>query len=179
MTKTIGLIAAVALLPALAACQKPAAAVDPAKEEAAINAQNDALNAAIKAKDPDKIVAMDAADIRAYGGGGPDVNSKDEDLKNTKAAVADPAYGGVIKAEHTEVAKSGDIAFQTGTWEFSGTNPKTKAVEKLSGHWVAGYRKDADGTWKLAAVSAANPPPAAPAAAAPADAKPAAEPAKK
>jgi ketosteroid isomerase-like protein len=178
-----GLLAAVLILPALAACQQPAA-VDAAKEEAAINAQVDAVNAAIKAKDADKIVAIDADDIRGYGGGGPDVASKDEDLKADKVFVADPAYGGSVKAEHLEVAKSGDLAIQTGSFDFTGTNPQTKAVEHSTGHWVAGWRKDKDGAWKMAAISVApSAPAAAPAPAAgakpAADAKPAAAPAKK
>jgi ketosteroid isomerase-like protein len=172
-----GLLAAVLVLPALAACQQPAA-VDSAKEEAAINAQIDVLNAGLKAKDADKVVSIDAADVRGYGGG-PDTSGKDEDLKNNKAAMADPGYAGSVKVEHTEVAKSGDLAWQSGTWDFSGTDPATKAAAHQAGHWVAAWRKDKDGSWKMAAVSAASAPPAAPAAAPAADAKPAAEPAKK
>jgi ketosteroid isomerase-like protein len=173
MNSKIGLLAAVALLPALCACQQ-AAPVDTAKEEAAINAQIDAINAGIKAKDPAKITSIDADDIRGYGGGGPDVMSKDEDQKADKALIADPGYGGSVKGEHVEIAKSGDLAVQTGSWDFTGTNPATKAVEHQTGHWVAGWRKDKDGGWKLAAVSAAPSfvapaaAPAAPAAAAPA-----------
>jgi len=174
----VGLLAAAALLPALSACEKPAATVDTAKETAALQAQLDAFNAAAKAKDADKMVALDAADVKGYGGG-PDINGRDEDLKATKAMLADPAYSFAVKAEHTEIAKSGDLAVQTGTFEAAGTSPTTKAVEHVTGHFVAAFRKDADGTWKLAAVSS-SPTSAMPAAApAPApDAKPA-MPAKK
>jgi len=167
----IGLLAAAAMLPALSACEKPAATVDTAKETAALQAQLDAFNAAAKAKDAEKMVALDATDVKGYGGG-PDINGRDEDLKVTKAMLADPAYSFAVKAEHTEIAKSGDLAVQTGSFEGAGTNPTTKAVEHATGHYVAAFRKDADGTWKLAAVSS-SPTPAAGAmpAAAPADAK--------
>jgi ketosteroid isomerase-like protein len=180
MHHKLALAAGAAMLFALAACQQ-AAPVDTAKEEAAINAQIDVLNAGLKAKDAAKITSVDADDVKGYGGGGPDVNSKAEDLKADQAMVGDPAYGGEVKAEHTEVAKSGDLAIQTGSWDFAATNPSTKAVEHAKGHWVAGWRKDKDGTWKLAAVSAAPEfaPATAPAAAPAADAKPAAAPAKK
>jgi len=175
----LGLLAAVALLPALAACQPPAA-VDTAKEEAAINAQIDAFNAAAKAKDADKMVSMDADDFRGYGGG-PDVSGKAADLAGDKALAADPAFAMTVKADHTEVAKSGDLAVQTGTVEFTGTNPQTKAVDHQTAHFVAGWRKDKDG-WKLAAV-ASSPvmAPASPAvpAADPKAPPPAAAPAKK
>jgi ketosteroid isomerase-like protein len=171
----VGLLAAAAMLPALSACQQPAATVDVAKETAAINAQIDAFNAAAKAKDATKAVAIDATDMRGYGGG-PDVAGPDEDLKVTKAMMADPAYGFAVKPDHTEVAKSGELAFQTGSFEAAYTNPQTKAVEHAPGHFVAVWRKDAAGAWKLAAVSSANAPPAA---AAMPDAKPPAAPAKK
>jgi ketosteroid isomerase-like protein len=142
----------------LAACQKPALAVDAAKEIAAINAQINALNRASTVKDAERAVAADAPDIRAYGGGGPDIGSKADDLKIMKAIMADPAYAYQLKPEHTEIAKSGDIAFQTGSWAASATNPGAKSVAHWAGHYVAGWRKDADGTWKMAALSVASPP---------------------
>lgn len=163
--KTSLSIAAAAALFALAACQKPAPAVDTAKETAAINAQIDGFNAAVKARDAEKTVAIDAADVVIYGSGQPTVKGKDEDLKGTKEAFADPGYSFNVKAETTQVAKSGEMAVQTGTYESSATNPKTKAVDHMSGNWVGEWRKEADG-WKLAAVSTAAGAPPAPAAAA-------------
>jgi ketosteroid isomerase-like protein len=154
----VGLLAAALLLPVLAACQKPALPADASKEIAVINARINALNRASTAKDPEGAVAADAPDIRAYGGGGPDIGSKDEDLKIMKAIMADPAYAYQLRPEHTEIAKSGDIAFQTGSWTASATNPGTKSVAHWAGHWVAGWRKDAAGAWKMAALSVANPP---------------------
>lgn len=157
-----GLAACAVALPALLGCQKAApAAVDTAKEAAAINAQIDAFNASMKAGDVEKAIMIDAHDIHGYGGGAPDVTSADEDLKNTKAAMHDPNYGLSVKAEHTEVARSGDIAWQYGTYDASASDPKSGKAEKASGHWVAAWRKDDQGRWKLAAVSTANPPPPA------------------
>lgn len=173
ITTRLGLLAAVAILPALAACQ-PAAPVDTAKEEAAINATIDTFNAAAKAKDADKMVSIDAADVRGYGAGAPDVASKDDDLKGDKGLVADPNFAMTVKADHTELAKSGDQAWQTGTVDITVTDPQTKAAHHEVDHYVAAYRKGADG-WKLAAVASA--PPAAPEAPA-ADAKAASAPAK-
>jgi ketosteroid isomerase-like protein len=166
----LGLLSAIALLPAIAACQKPAP--DPAREAAAINARIEAFNRAARARDAEKVAAIDAADIRGYGGGGPDVVSRDQDLKANQAIMADPAYSYQLKAEHTEVAKSGDIAFQTGLWEASATNPATKAAEHASGHYMAGWRKEPDGAWRIAAFTMAFPPSPAPAATSPASKAP-------
>lgn len=165
-----GVAACGAAVAVLAGCQKAGpAAVDTDKEAAAINAQIEVFNASMKAGDVEKAIMIDAKDIHGYGGGAPDVTSADEDLKNTKAAMHDPNYGLVVKPEHTEVAKSGDIAWQYGSYDASASDPKTGKADKVSGHWVAAWRKDDQGRWKLAAVSTANPPPAgaaAPAAAA-------------
>jgi ketosteroid isomerase-like protein len=164
MTKTIraAALAAVAGL-ALTACQKPAPAVDAAKEAQAIQAQVDLFNAAVKAGDAEKATSIDAPDIRGYGGG-PDITSAAQDLTVTKALMHDPAFAFAVKTEHTEVAKSGEMAVLTGTYEGASTNPQTKAVDHAAGHWVAEWRKDDQGRWKLAAVSTASPPPPAAAA---------------
>ena len=160
------LLLAAAGLVALAACAKPPPAVDTAKEADAINAEVAAVNAALKAKDADKAVAFDADDIVGWGGGGPPVKSKADDLAANKAAFADPNYSFTLTADHTEVAKSGDIAWGTGSYSETDTSPTTHKVESQSGNWVAGYRKAADGTWKVTAVAsaqvAAPPPPATP-----------------
>lgn len=160
-----GLGAGALLLAALAACDKAAApAVDTVKEAAAINSQIDLLNAAMKAGDAEKAISIDAPDIHGFGGGAPDVSTANEDLTNTKAAMHDPNYSVAVKAEHTEVAKSGDMAFQWGTWDAAATDPKTKQPVKATGHWVAAWRKDDQGRWKLAAVSNADAAPMAAAA---------------
>jgi ketosteroid isomerase-like protein len=154
------LAAAALLLPALSACEKAAAPVDAAKETAAINARINAFNAAAKAKDSEKLTAIDADDVRVYGGA-QNFTGKDRDLAFSRSAMADPGYSVLVTPEYTEVAKGGDMAFQTGTYESTGTNPATKAVVHAKGYWVGAWRKGADGIWKLAAVSSAPPPPPA------------------
>ncbi|MBS0332007.1 MAG: nuclear transport factor 2 family protein [Proteobacteria bacterium] len=158
-------LAAWALAPcalALAGCDKSAPPVaDTAKEAAAINAQADVFNAAMKAGDVEKAIMVEANDIHGYGGGGPDVTSASQDLKQTKEAMHDPNYALSVKPEHTEVAKSGDLAWQYGTWAAQASDPKTGKPVKASGHWVGAWRKDDQGRWKLAAVSNAADAPAA------------------
>jgi len=157
-------LACLAVVTSLAACAKPAApAVDVAKEAAAINAEDAALNAAMKARDAGKAVAYDADDIVNYGPGAPPITSKAADLAANKAAFADPAYAFSFTVDRTEVAASGDLAYQTGAYDSTATNPATKKAEHSTGNWVATFKKAADGTWKLAAVAAtqATAPPAA------------------
>ncbi|HEY3948598.1 nuclear transport factor 2 family protein [Phenylobacterium sp.] len=156
MIRNICLVAAVCAGPLLlAACDKAAApAADPAKEAAAIQAQIDLFNSSMKAGDVEKAISVEATDFHSFGGG-PDVTSATEDLKGAKESMHDPNYGLVVKADHTEVAKAGDMAWQYGTWDATASDKAGKPV-KANGHWVAAWRKDDQGRWKLAAVSNAN-----------------------
>jgi ketosteroid isomerase-like protein len=157
MIRKLNLLSAGALAAlTLAACDKAAAPVDTAKEAAAIEAQMGVLNAALKAGDAERSISIDAKDVHIYAGG-PDILSREDDLKFSKAMVADPNGALAVKPEHTEVSKSGDVAFQYGSWTGAATDPKTGKKVATSGHWVAGWRKaPEDGSWRLAALSAAE-----------------------
>jgi ketosteroid isomerase-like protein len=169
-------LACAASLASLAACAKPAPpAVDVAKETAALTAVDAALNDAAKAKDADKAVAYDADDIVSYGPGAAPITSKAADLAATKAEYADPAFSFTFTVDRTVVAASGDLAYQTGAFDQTLTNPDTKKAERTAGNWVATFKKASDGTWQLSAAAATPtlPPAAAPQAAAPPAAVPA------
>jgi ketosteroid isomerase-like protein len=158
-------VASIAMVSTLMACAKPAPAVDLAKEAAAINAADAAINAAMKAKDAVKATAYDADDIVNYAPGYPPVLGKAADLAGDKAGFTDPAFTFSFTVDHTEVAKSGDLAYQSGAFSQTDTNPTTRKVESSTGNWVAAWRKGTDGTWLLAAVAATPTTAAAPAAA--------------
>jgi ketosteroid isomerase-like protein len=172
LNKRIALaLAAAGFAAGLASCAKPPPTVDVAKETDAINAEDAAINAAFKAKDADKAVAYDADDVTSWAPGSPPITSKVEDLASTKASFLDPGYSFSFAAGHTEIAKAGDLAYQTGSFNMTATNPATHKVEAMSGNWVAAFKKADDGTWKIAAVAAT---PGAAASAAPAAANAAA-----
>ena len=155
--------AAMALLAGLAACSK-APATSVAKEVAALQAEDAAINAAYKARDAAKATAYDAADYLSYTSGSPTVKGRDADLQGTKDAFADPGYSFSFSADRTEVAKSGDLAYQAGGYSQSQTNPTTHKVETVTGNWVATFRKEPDGVWRIAseAVTQAATPAAKP-----------------
>ena len=169
-------LACAAALASLEACAKPAPpAVDATKETAALTAVDAALNDAAKAKDADKAVAYDADDIVSYGPGAAPITSKAADLAATKAEYADPAFSFTFTVDRTVVATSGDLAYQTGAFDQTLTNPTTKQAGRSAGNWVATFKKATDGTWQISAIAAT--PAAAPATGAPpAAAPPAAEP---
>ena len=63
------------------------------------------------------------------------------------AMMQDPAFALSFEADRVEVARSGDLAYETGSYTMTMTGPDKKpATEK--GHYVVVWRKGADGAWK-------------------------------
>lgn len=178
MTRTKIAVATLFAL-SLAACAKTDAAkpaVDAGKISDAVKADADQLVADLNAKNLDKAVAHDAADIVGMFHGQPNITSPAEDKAATKGATDDPAFKLSVSNESVEVAKAGDLAIYKATYAATQTDPKTKKVGTENGNWVAVYKPQSDGSWKIAMniVTDSAPAPAA-AAAAPAAAAPAAK----
>ena len=148
-----------ALTVAGAALSAPKAALE--EDIAALGAVNATVNAANAARDAEASVAFDTDDIVSSFPGGPVIRGKAGDLAAARVGFADPAYAYSQTVEHTEVAASGDLAFQTGHYDMTLTNPATHAPVRLSGHWLATFRKGPDGIWRYAAF-AGTPAPTAP-----------------
>ena len=160
-------IVAAAALAALAACSQSATAppaADTAKDVAAITAGTAQFNANYKARAADKLVAGDAADFIGYFPFTAVQNGPEDAKARAAEFAADPASSVTITADRIEVAKSGDLAYAVGHAEGTATNPKTHAVEPRNSGYVAVYRKQADGSWKVVAVSVSPGPPASAAA---------------
>jgi ketosteroid isomerase-like protein len=84
--------------------------------------------------------------------------------------LALPGPGLSFQTSAVQVAKSGDIAYEYGTYDFAVSNPSGE-ISDQKGKYVVIWKKPADGTWK-AAVDINNtdalPPPAPAASPAPA-----------
>ena len=160
---------------ALAACAQPAAkpAVDTAKIADAVKADAEASVADLNAKNVDKAVSHDAANIVGMFHGAPNISSPAEDLAQTKAQLADPAFKLTISNETVDVAQAGDMAIFRASYVATMTDPKTKKVGTENGNWVVQYKPQSDGSWKMA-LSVVSDTGSAPAAAAAAAATPAA-----
>ena len=150
--KRSGLALSLALAASLAACQESAAPttnVDTAKVSDAIKADVAELVTDFNTKSADKAVTHDAPDYIGMFHGLPNVHGPAEDLALTKQQMADPAAKITVSDESVDTAASGDMAIYRATYAYIFTNPKTKAPDTETGNWVLGYRKQADGTWKL------------------------------
>jgi len=91
-----------------------------------------------------------------------------------KSMIASPGFAGGWKATKAEVARSGDLAYLTGTYELTENDASGKPVNDR-GKYVEVWKKQADGKWKAMAdiFNSDLPLPA------PAEKKPSAHPGKK
>ena len=144
----------------LAACAKPAAPVDTAKIATAIKADWAKVTAAYNAGDADATVASDAPDIVNMIHGQANYSGVDTDLKASQRLFAAGRPKEEFSNETVDVAASGDMAVYRATYAWSYTDPNTGKPVSETGNEVAGYKKQADGSWKIAWTITADTPPA-------------------
>jgi uncharacterized protein (TIGR02246 family) len=130
--------------------QAPAPPPDTRKaDEAAIRAASAEWSKASQAKDLDKAVSYYADDAVDFVDKGALVRGKDAIRLVWKEIVAPTAPTLSFTTTFVEVARSGDIAYEYGTYELTTTGKKGKpSVEK--GKYVTVWKKQANGAWKSA-----------------------------
>jgi uncharacterized protein (TIGR02246 family) len=146
-----------AALLACAACNQtapaPSAKPDTAAETAAIEKLEQAQIAAITARDPAGATSLYADDAVFIGDRGETSRGKDAIVTGFKSFLSDPA----IKIDYKPGAKafgdSGDMAYSTAEYTETYTDSATKKLVNIKGTNLSVWKKQADGSWKLAADS--------------------------
>jgi len=87
---------------------------------------------------------------------------KDAIRAGLKEEFADPNASLDFHPDKIEVSKSGDMAYSQGKYAFTSTDPKTKKRMIEHGGYVEVYKKQADGSWKVAQDIASQEAPPAP-----------------
>ena len=105
-------------------------------------------SAAAAAKDLDKTVSYYAESAIVMPPNAANATTKDAIRSAWKEMLARPGAGISWKATNVEVAKSGDLAYVSGTYEDTMTDASGKPV-KDRGKYVEIFKKQADGTWKV------------------------------
>jgi len=113
------------------------------------NAEGDML-AAFHAKDSAKLTSYYASDA-VLAVPGRTVKGTDAIGKANAEDLKDPAFKLDFSNDRTEVARSGDLAYTTGSFNVTYTNSKTKKVEREKGTYVTVFKKQSDGSWKAVA----------------------------
>jgi uncharacterized protein (TIGR02246 family) len=149
------LTAVVFLIGCIAGCsnqtaQAPAPPPDTRKaDEAAIRAASAEWSKAAQARDLDKSVSYYADDAVFLVDRGALVRGKDAIRLAWKDLVAPTGPTLTFATTFVEVARSGDIGYEYGTYELTTTDKKGKPnVEK--GKYATVWKKQPDGTWKAA-----------------------------
>jgi uncharacterized protein (TIGR02246 family) len=146
----IGLVAGAVMLVGCAQ-QAPAPTPPPdtrPADEAAIRAAVTEWAAAAQAKDAAKFASFYADDAVLMMGGAPPVSGKAAIDKMAAEMMQDPNFALSFQADNVVVARSGDLAYETGTWSMTMSDPKKKPATE-AGHYVDIWQKQADGAWKV------------------------------
>jgi uncharacterized protein (TIGR02246 family) len=123
--------------------------------EAAIRANSIAWSQAATAKDLDKAVSFYADGALILPEKAPAVRGSENIRKNWAPVVTLPGPGLSWQTSALEVARSGDLAYETGAYNFVTTDKKGEATD-YKGKYLVIWKKQTDGTWKVA-VDTDNP----------------------
>lgn len=137
----------------------PAAPPDTrAADEAAIHALVKEWSASAQAKDPDKFASVYADNATVMFANAPDITGKTPIREAIGGMMQDPNFALEFAADKVVAARSGDLAYETGTYEMTMSDAKKKpATEK--GHYVVVWQKQADGAWKVVVDTPVSDPP--------------------
>ena len=102
------------------------------------------------AKDVDKTVSYYAEGAVVMPPNAPSAKTRETIRSTWKELLTSPGAAISWKATKVEVAKSGDLAYVSGTYEETMTDASGKSVQD-HGKYVEVWEKQADGTWKVVA----------------------------
>ena len=134
----------------LAACTPPPATGDSAKASAEVKAAMASVISSFNARDAEKSVAYDAPDYVGIFHGADNVVGPTQDLALTKLQLSDAATKIAIANEKIDVASAGDMAVWTATYAYDLTDSKTKQPTTEHGNWLVIFKKQPDGSMKMA-----------------------------
>ena len=144
-------LAAAASLMFATACVRPSRPVDTqAADRKAIEDDQAQWLADFHSRDVGKIVSHYSDDAVVIETGGPPVKGPQEAKKLYTAAAADPASSLDFAPIDIAIAASGDIGYVRGYFKAINTVPNTGRTAEEKGTYISIYKKQANGTWKVA-----------------------------
>jgi uncharacterized protein (TIGR02246 family) len=153
MIMKFSIISAAAILVLQLGCapaQPPGTADTRATDEKAIRDGEAQWVKDFAAKDVERVAAHYADDGYSMIPDMTIMKNKDAIRAGLKEEFSDPNCTLDFHPDKVEVAKSGDIAYSQGNYSYSSTDPKTKKRLIEHGGYVEVYKKQADGSWKVA-----------------------------
>jgi ketosteroid isomerase-like protein len=139
------------LLAFTAACQSQAPPDTRAADEATLRKLDDEWSkAAGSSRDVEKTISYYSDDAVVMPPNIPTLTGKEAIRTLWKSMLESPAFSGVWKATKVEVARSGDLAYVSGNYEFNETDDRGNPLTDR-GKYLEIWRKQADGSWKCVA----------------------------
>ena len=154
MTKLQITGAAVAVLMAasLGACKNGEAAkpVDAAKIADAVKADEAQLLKDFNGRDAAKVASHDAPDVvQMVHGVANLVGPAADEASDKQSFIDDPTQNFAVSNESVDVPASGDIAVYHSNYVYKFADPTTKKAVTEVGNYIAGYKLQSDGSWKI------------------------------
>jgi uncharacterized protein (TIGR02246 family) len=119
------------------------------QDEAAIRQASKEALAAVQAKDADKASSFYASDAVALFTDAPAISGKEQIKQAWATLFQDSNFSLSWAITKVEVAKSGELAYETGTYEETFSDARKKPVS-YTGHYLVVLKKQSDGRWKIA-----------------------------
>ena len=126
-----------------------ASAADTKAIEQALRDLDAQWSAAAGAKDLERTISFYSQDALVLPTNAPAATTKDAIRNTWKDLLASPGIAISWKTTKVEVAKSGDIAYTTGTYELTMNDASGKPINDR-GKYAEVWKKQADGKWKVA-----------------------------
>ncbi|HKV05543.1 MAG TPA: SgcJ/EcaC family oxidoreductase [Candidatus Acidoferrales bacterium] len=152
------MIAAVFTACFAAACAQPQPAAPPdtrAADEAAVRATDAEWSKTAATKDVEKTISYYTDDAILLAPGAPPVVGRDELRKAWQRMLAAPGLHLTTAPISVEVARSGELAWEVGSFQVKTLDHAGKASTQ-SGKFVLVWKKQGDGSWKVAADTNGN-----------------------
>lgn len=108
------------------------------------------VSAAYNAHDAEKAASYDAPDYVSMFHGFATAVGPAADAASMKEQFKDPAARFDLTVQNVDVSKAGDTAVVRSLYTYSFTDPQTKKIDTETGNWVAGVKRQADGSLKMA-----------------------------
>ena len=138
------------LLVVSSACQQEMAQDKRVAEEATIKALDTEWSKAAGSKNVDKTVSYYADDAILMPSNSPALTGKEAIRGMWQAMLGAPNFSGGWTATKVDVARYGDLAYVTGTYEINETDANGKPVTD-KGKYLEVWKKQTDGSWKCVA----------------------------
>jgi uncharacterized protein (TIGR02246 family) len=146
---------------ALAACAAPTPPEPPdnrAQAEAEVREAVARWTATAAAKDAEGFLSFYTDDAVLMVADAPDLEGTEALAGVVAAMMQDPAFSLRFGSDRIVAARSGDLAYETGHYTLTMSGPDGDPTTE-KGHYVVVWRKQTDGSWKVALDAPVSDPP--------------------